>query len=221
MEYYFNWVPVPARNPKISSLIQQNVNGQRRRKKGEREGRSEKRRRGKRKNKEKKERGKRQEQSVQRREEQRRKKNSNKKGQRKEERETSRGKRGDRGGRECIFGPIVGNSFSPFTWQSFYPLIGPQKKLAHGWQSIIFFLLYLGLQQCRPIVCGQILCFLLLGPPICWQNWKSLFCFHALGPSILSLQHSQNHMVMPVMPWFYLLSWANLCSMGCKQIFLM
>ena len=86
--------------------------------KGEREGRSEKRRRGKRKNKEKKERGKRQEQSVQRREEQRRKKNSNKKGQRKEERETSRGKRGDRGGRECIFWPIVGNSFSPFTWQS-------------------------------------------------------------------------------------------------------
>ena len=85
---------------------------------GEREGRSEKRRRGKRKNKEKKERGKRQEQSVQRREEQRRKKNSNKKGQRKEERETSRGKRGDRGGRECIFWPIVGNVFSPFTWQS-------------------------------------------------------------------------------------------------------
>ena len=49
------------KKPKKSSLIQRNVNGQRRRTK--REGRSEKRRRGKRKNKEKSEGGKRQEQS--------------------------------------------------------------------------------------------------------------------------------------------------------------
>ena len=97
--------------------------------------------------------------------------------------------------------------FLPFTWAS--EKIGP-------WPAIHdFFLLYLGLQQRRPIVCGQIWCFLLLWPPIFWQNWTSLFCFHALGPSILSLQHSQNHMVRP---WFYLLSWANLCSMGYKHI---
>ena len=93
--------------------------------------------------------------------------------------------------------------------------------MAHGWQSIIFFLLYLGLQQCRPIVCGQILCFLLLGPPICWQNWKSLFCFHALGPSILSLQHSQNHMVMPrfyYYPGLTLAQWATNKYFFCKTL---
>ena len=101
--------------------------------------------------------------------------------------------------------------FLPFTWAS--EKNGP-------WLAVhyLFSLIILGSSAMSAHSCGQILCFLLLGPPICWKNWKSLFCFHALGPSILSLQHSQNHMVMP---WFYLLSWANHCSMGYKQIFLM
>ena len=47
-------------------------------------------------------------------------------------------------GEESVFLAHCWNSFSPFTWQSFYPLIGPQKKLAHGWQSINLFSLILG-----------------------------------------------------------------------------
>lgn len=72
--------------------------------------------------------------------------------------------------------------FLPFTWAS--EKIGP-------WLAVHYlFSLILGSSAMSAHSCGQILCFLLLGPPICWQNWKSLFCFHALGPSILSLQHS-------------------------------
>ena len=138
MEYYFNWVPVPIRNPKISSLIQRNVNGQRRRKKGEREGRSEKRRRGKRKNKEKKERGKRQEQSVQRREE---RKTQTKRGRGKRREKLAEGREETEEEESVFFSPLLGilfplylavrlvwpkiriDFFLPFNWAS--EKIGP------------------------------------------------------------------------------------------------
>ena len=166
--------------------------------KGEREGRSEKRRREeeertKRKRKEERDKSKvcREEKSKEER------KTQTKRGRGKRREKLAEGREETEEEESVFFGPLLGiifplllgSEFSPKLGLIFsYLLLGPQKKLANGWQSMIFFLLYLGLQQRRPIVCGQILCFLLLGPPIFWQNWNSLFCFHALGPSILSLQ---------------------------------
>ena len=89
--------------------------------------------------------------------------------------------------------------FLPCTWAS--------EKLSHGWQSIIFFSYTWVFSNVGPQFAVK-LCFFFTWASHFRQNWKPLFCVHAFGPFISSLQNSQNHMVLP---WLYLLSWANLC----------
>ena len=99
--------------------------------------------------------------------------------------------------------------FLPCTWAS--------EKLSHGWQSIIFFSSTWVFSNVGPQFAVK-LCFFFTWASHFRQNWKPLFCFHAFGPFISSLQNSQNHMVLP---WLYLLSWANLCPMGYQQIYVL